>query len=140
MKTAEPIEIFVASYKGSPEAGYGVYLQMGDNAAEYSGVLGDFTKNQADLIAVTMALRCVKFEYRDRPTILHGPSAYAVQTTERGPDGWLVKAKANQELVQDVREAIESFSDIKIHRPKQQDQFRKALEAAKACLIPQENN
>ena len=58
MKT-EPIEIFVASYKGSPEAGYGVYLQMGDNVAEYSGVLGDFTKNQADLISVTMALRSV---------------------------------------------------------------------------------
>ncbi len=139
MKT-EPIEIFVASYKGSPEAGYGVYLQMGDNVAEYSGVLGDFTKNQADLISVTMALRCVKFEYRDRPTILHGPSAYAVQTAERGSDGWLVKAKANQELVQDVRESIESFKDIKICRPKKQDQYIKALEAAKACLKPKENN
>jgi ribonuclease HI len=140
MKTAEPIEIFVASYKGEPDAGYGAFLQMSDNVAEYSGVVGDFTKNQADLIAITMALRCVKPEYRDRPVILHGPSAYSVQAVERGPDGWMVKAKANQEFVQEVRETIELFKDIKIFKCKRQDQFHKALEAAKTCLNPTENN
>ena len=139
MKT-EPIEIFVASYKGTPEASYGVYLQMGDNVAEYSGVLGDFTKNQADLIAITMALRCVKPEYCERPIILYGPSAYSIQATERGPNGWMVKAQANQEFVREVREAIGLFKNIEVRRLGRQGQFHKAFEAAKTCLKPKESN
>jgi len=113
---------------------------MGDNCAEYSGIIGDFTKNQADLICITMALRCVKSEYRDRPTILHGPSTYAVQALERGPAGWMVKAKANIEIVQEARDAVELFKDIKICLHKKQDQFYKALEASRECLKPKKDN
>ena len=82
---------------------------------ELSRVIGDFTRNQADIISMLMALDSILPEHRDCETVLHTPSNYAGQMVEKNDNGgWLSTPKANIEIVNEVRGIIDSYKSISI--------------------------
>ena len=94
---------------GNPgPAGLGVVIIDGDNRIELSEYLGEGTNNVAELTAVLRALE----EVSDlaRPMVIHTDSQYTIGVVQKG---W--KAKANVELVAELREALEEREDTRLH-------------------------
>lgn len=84
---------------GNPgPAGLGVVLIDGPRRVELSEFLGVGTNNIAELTAVLRALREVD---RDRAMMIYTDSQYTIGVVQKG---W--KAKANQELVAELRAAL----------------------------------
>lgn len=94
---------------GNPgPAGLGVVIIDGDMRVELSEYLGEGTNNVAELTAVLRALE----EVSDlgRPMVIHTDSQYTIGVVQKG---W--KAKANVELVAELREAFEEREDTRLH-------------------------
>lgn len=72
---------------------------------ELSEYLGHGTNNIAELTAIKRALEECP---RDRPVVVHSDSSYAL-----GLLGKAWKAKANQELVAEMRSLAKQFSDVR---------------------------
>lgn len=86
---------------GNPgPAGLGVVLIDGPRRVELSEYLGVGTNNIAELTAVLRALGEIE---RERPMMIYTDSQYTIGVVQKG---W--KAKANQELVAELREALAS--------------------------------
>ncbi|MCF8025206.1 MAG: ribonuclease HI [Desulfobacteraceae bacterium] len=93
---------------GNPgPAGIGAVLRYGDQKKEISEYIGNATNNIAELKAVRAALCAMK--RRDLPVRLYTDSSYV-----RGllALGW--KAKKNTELVEEIRNLVKQFKNIKI--------------------------
>jgi ribonuclease HI len=97
---------------GNPgPAGIGVVLQDGASRKELSQFLGPGTNNIAELMAIYEAVQAI--EAVERPVRLHTDSRYSIGVLSMG---W--KAKANQELVARVRQALSRLKDVElIHVP-----------------------
>jgi len=97
---------------GNPgPAGIGVVVQDGSVRRELSQFLGRGTNNIAELTALLEAAAVI--EDPARPVRMHTDSKYAIGVLSMG---W--KAKANQELVARVKQALTRFSDLElIHVP-----------------------
>lgn len=97
---------------GNPgPAGIGVVIQDGPVRRELSQFLGQGTNNVAELTALFEAAQII--EQPERPVRLHTDSKYAIGVLSMG---W--KAKANQELVARVKEALKRLKDVElIHVP-----------------------
>ena len=97
---------------GNPgPAGIGVVVQDGPVRRELSQYLGQGTNNVAELTALYEAVQVI--EQPERPVRLHTDSKYAIGVLSLG---W--KAKANQELVARVKEALKRLKDVElIHVP-----------------------
>lgn len=97
---------------GNPgPAGIGVVMQDGKTRRELSSFLGQATNNIAELTAILEAALAI--EDPARPVRMHTDSRYSIGVLTLG---W--KAKANVELVQRVKKALERFSDLQlIHVP-----------------------
>lgn len=97
---------------GNPgPAGAGVVVQDERGRRELSIFLGIGTNNVAELTAVLEAARHIT-DY-ERPVRIHTDSKYAIGVLSMG---W--KAKANTELVAQVRESLKPFKDLQlIHVP-----------------------
>ena len=97
---------------GNPgPAGIGVVVQDGSVRRELSMYLGQGTNNIAELTAILEAARVI--EQPERPLRIHTDSKYSIGVLSLG---W--KAKANQELVAQVRHALKRFPDLElIHVP-----------------------
>jgi ribonuclease HI len=94
---------------GNPgPAGLGVVIIDGDTRVELSEYLGNGTNNVAELTAVLRALEEVSD--RGRPMVIHTDSQYTIGVVQKG---W--KAKANVELVAELREALEEREDTRLH-------------------------
>ncbi|HEY2747431.1 MAG TPA: ribonuclease H [Polyangia bacterium] len=92
---------------GNPgPAGIGVVILEGGKRRELSEYLGTGTNNIAELMAIVRALEEVP---RERTIVLHADSSYALGLLGKG---W--KAKANQELVERMRELARGFSDLRL--------------------------
>jgi ribonuclease HI len=84
---------------GNPgPAGVGVVLIDGKQRRELSEYLGTATNNIAELTAIELAVRAAP---SDRPIRVHTDSQYAIGVLTKG---W--KAKANQELIANLRELL----------------------------------
>jgi ribonuclease HI len=84
---------------GNPgPAGAGVVVIDGDQRLEISEYLGTGTNNIAELTAILRALEAID---PARPLVVHTDSQYSIGVLQKG---W--KAKANQELVASVRDAL----------------------------------
>jgi len=134
-----PIEITTVGYRGQfAVAGYGAVLTMGDIQFESAKPLGEFTKHQADIISITMALRCVKQSYRDGPVVLNVPSSYALRMIERRSDGaWMAHPSANADMVREARQMIDLFPNIEFRSKVNHynDKFvKRCIDLAKKCL------
>ena len=132
------IEIYTTGYSQKSRTSYGAVMSAvaPDGrimASEPSGMLGEFTKNQADIISITMALRCVLPQYRDCEIILHGPPGYGGQVVEVGETGeYKSHPKSNVELVQEARDTIKLFPNLKVVRTHNYERpFKRCMEVAK---------
>jgi ribonuclease HI len=92
---------------GNPgPAGLGVVIIDGDVRTELSEYLGEGTNNVAELTAVLRALEEVDAA---RPMVIHTDSQYTIGVVQKG---W--KAKANVELVAELREALDGREDTRL--------------------------
>lgn len=93
---------------GNPgPAGIGAVMRYGGKTKEISEFIGHATNNVAELKAVRAALWTMK--RRDLPVRLYTDSSYVQGLLARG---W--KAKKNTELVEEIRNLIKQFKDIRI--------------------------
>jgi len=93
---------------GNPgPAGIGVVLQDGGVRRELSQYLGQGTNNIAELTAILEAAQII--EQPERPVRIHTDSRYAIGVLSQG---W--KAKANQELIARVKQALTRLSDLEL--------------------------
>ncbi|MBK9037514.1 MAG: ribonuclease HI [Myxococcales bacterium] len=92
---------------GNPgPAGLGVVVLDGPGRREHSEYLGHGTNNIAELTAVLRGLDLVAD--RDRPVLVYTDSSYTIGVLSMG---W--KAKANVELVAEIRDALARFADVR---------------------------
>lgn len=93
---------------GNPgPAGLGVVLLDGDERVELSEYLGDgLTNNIAELTAV---LRVLEATDGSRPVLVHTDSQYTIGVVQKG---W--KAKANTELVAELRAALAGRTGVRL--------------------------
>ena len=80
-------------------------LMDGDSRREYSGYLGHGTNNVAELTAIQIAAEALKGE--QRPVRIHTDSNYSIGVLTKG---W--KAKANVELIGEVKRSLSGLSDV----------------------------
>lgn len=93
---------------GNPgPAGLGVVVLDGGKRLEISEYLGHGTNNIAELTAVLRAIE----EVTDpaRPLVIHTDSQYTIGVLQKG---W--KAKANKELIEELREALRGRSGVRL--------------------------
>lgn len=105
----EPIIIYTdGACLGNPgPAGLGVVLRCGSHRKELMEQLGYATNNIAELTAIQRALEAVKDRFR--PVRIHSDSEYAIGVLSRG---W--KAKANRELIGEIRKLMTLFPDLEL--------------------------
>ncbi|MBI3070521.1 MAG: ribonuclease HI [Deltaproteobacteria bacterium] len=105
--TRDHIEIYTdGACSGNPgPAGAGAILRWNGHEKELSVYLGEATSNIAELMAVRLALESVK--NRKIPVRIHLDSTYTLGILSLG---W--KAKANQQLVAEVRALVKTFTSI----------------------------
>jgi ribonuclease HI len=93
---------------GNPgPAGLGVVLIDGAAMTEVSEYLGQGTNNIAELTAVLRAVE--RAAGSDRPLVVHTDSQYAIGVLSKG---W--KAKANQQLIADIRQALTARPGVRL--------------------------
>jgi len=93
---------------GNPgPAGTGVVLKDGKSQREFFGYLGLATNNIAELCAIRKALAAI--DEPSRPVRIYTDSRYAIGVLAKR---W--KAKANQELIAEIKSMLENFSDIQL--------------------------
>ncbi|MEY4575376.1 MAG: Ribonuclease [Pseudomonadota bacterium] len=114
-RTYEPGTIIVyadGACSGNPgPAGIGVVVQDGPVRRELSKFLGVGTNNIAELTAILEAVLVV--DEPSRPVRIHTDSKYSIGVLSMG---W--KAKANQELIARVKQAMKRLTDLElIHVP-----------------------
>jgi ribonuclease HI len=91
---------------GNPgPSGIGVVLVFREHRREVSRYLGETTNNVAELTAILEALRLVK--RRDLPVRVHADSSYAIGVLDGS-----MRAKANGELVEEIRREMRGFPDL----------------------------
>ena len=92
---------------GNPgPAGLGVVIIDGKERRELSEYLGHSTNNVAELTAILRGLQEVRD--RERPVLVYSDSAYSIGLLSKN---W--KAKANVELVAELRALLKKFSDVR---------------------------
>jgi ribonuclease HI len=87
-------------------SGAGVVIVDGEHRTEISRFLGQGTNQIAELTAILLGLQ--KLETRDRPVIVYSDSAYSIGLLSQA---W--KAKANVELVEQLRAVCREFKDLR---------------------------
>ena len=105
----EPIHAWTdGACGGNPgPAGIGVVLRCGDRRKEISEYLGEGTNNIAELLAVKRALESIRD--RKRTVYLYSDSSYVLGLLG---SGW--KARANRELVEELRALRTRFADLRL--------------------------
>jgi len=92
---------------GNPgPAGLGVVIVDDGKQKEISEYLGQGTNNIAELTAILRGLQAV--DDRKRPVVVYSDSAYSIGLLTQS---W--KAKANQELVEQLRSVCREFADLR---------------------------
>jgi ribonuclease HI len=85
----------------------GVVIKEGKSRREFFGYLGSATNNIAELSAIKKALSAI--DERSRPVQIYTDSRYAIGVLTKR---W--KAKANQELIAEIKTMLAEFSDIEL--------------------------
>lgn len=95
---------------GNPgPAGFGVVYRHGDTYDEWSEYIGEGTNNIAELAAIQSALEAV--EDRDQHVVVYTDSRYAIGVLTKG---W--NAKANTELIKEIRDLLDEFDNVEIKK------------------------
>lgn len=122
------------------KASYGAYLSaVADDGRskefESSSILGEYNKNQADLIAVIMTLRCIHEDQADQYVTVYTPPGYATVITTRNNDGiWKTTPKSNVDLVDELRGWAVHFDNLTfLPGNKGTEQFQRCSKLAEAA-------
>jgi ribonuclease HI len=110
-ETTDAIHVWTdGACTGNPgPAGAGVVIVDGGARVEISEYLGHGTNNIAELTAILLGLGRVQTTDREsRAVIVYSDSAYSIGLLTQG---W--KAKANQELVEELRGICRTFRDLR---------------------------
>jgi ribonuclease HI len=107
------VEVYTdGACSGNPgPCGYGLLMRDGFNYRELNQYLGTGTNNIAELTAIKVALENV--EDRSRPVRIYTDSSYSIGVLTKG---W--KAKANRELILEIRDLISKFDDVDLIKVK----------------------
>jgi len=111
MNDDSPLLIYTdGACSGNPgPAGSGaVILQKGEVVEEISESLGEATNNIAELMAIKLAL--MKVSDKSSTIDLYTDSKYCINMLITG---W--KAKANQKLIADTKDLVNTFCNLKFH-------------------------
>lgn len=93
---------------GNPgPAGLGVVVLDSESRVELSEYIGQGTNNIAELMAILRALG--ETADSERPLVIHTDSSYSIGVLQKG---W--KAKANQELIAELREVLKRRRGVKL--------------------------
>ncbi|MEZ4295867.1 MAG: ribonuclease H [Polyangiaceae bacterium] len=93
---------------GNPgPAGIGVVVLDGESRVEISEYIGKGTNNIAELTAILRAL--METAESERTLVIHTDSSYSIGVLQKG---W--KAKANQELIAELKQAMKTAKPIKL--------------------------
>ncbi len=92
-------------------AGIGVYIYYNGHEKNISEGIGIATNNVAELRAIKTGLEALT--QRDKPVVIYSDSMYCIGILSKG---W--NAKANQELVAEIRVLVASFTDLKFVKVK----------------------
>jgi ribonuclease HI len=115
LKPPEPgiVEVYTdGACSGNPgPCGYGAVLRRGDDYEEISQYLGQGTNNIGELMAIRVALEHI--DDKSRPVRLFTDSTYCIGVLTQG---W--KAKANQELIAEIRTLMSKFKDLRLIKVK----------------------
>lgn len=108
---ADTIVIYTdGACSGNPgPAGIGVLLQRPDQTVEISEFLGSGTNNIAELTAILRALQLLREDEQDRLIHLYTDSGWSLGVLI---GGW--KAKANVELIEEIRGQMARFSRLEL--------------------------
>ncbi len=116
--SVSPVEGTIVAYTdggciGNPgPSGLGYVIRYPDNRVIQKGEpLGNGTNNIAELTAILRVLETVTDT--DAPLWIHTDSSYAIGVLTRG---W--KAKANQQLIAEIRQKLSGFSNVKLIKVK----------------------
>lgn len=106
---AKAIHVYAdGACSGNPgPAGLGVVVLDTESRVELSEYIGQGTNNIAELTAILRALG--ETADSDRPLVIHTDSSYSIGVLQKG---W--KAKANQELVAELREHLKHRKGVKL--------------------------
>lgn len=97
---------------GNPgPCGYGVVIRIGDRYQEINQYLGTGTNNIGELMAIKVALESL--EDRSQPVKLYTDSTYCIGVLTQG---W--KAKANVELIADIKRLLRQFDRVELIKVK----------------------
>ncbi|HEY8380295.1 MAG TPA: ribonuclease H, partial [Nannocystis sp.] len=95
---------------GNPgPAGIGVVIERGDEIIEHSEFIGEGTNNVAELTAILRALELLRPEDKDAHILLYTDSGWSLGVLI---GGW--KAKANLELIQQIKEKLPQFPNLEL--------------------------
>ena len=91
--------------------GIGVVVVAGDQRREHGEYLGRGTNNIAELVAIRRGIEIASelVPLHGRPLLVYSDSSYAIGLLSQG---W--KAKANQELVAELREFLRSYRGLRM--------------------------
>lgn len=109
--TQPPIQVWTdgACSKNPGPAGLGVVLISGQHRRELSEYLGEGTNNIAELAAILRGLQVIKDPART--VFVFTDSSYAIGVIWQG---W--KARANPELIEQVRQESRRFADLRVFK------------------------
>ena len=99
------VEVYTdGACSGNPgPCGFGLLIRDGDDYREISQYVGTGTNNIGELMAIQVALD--ELEGTGRPVDIYTDSSYAIGVLTKG---W--KAKANAELIEDIRARLAAFT------------------------------
>jgi ribonuclease HI len=110
---AETVHVWTdGACSGNPgPMGIGIVVVAGDKRREHGEYLGRGTNNIAELTAIRRGLEIASEILRgqDRPIRVYSDSSYAIGLLSQG---W--KAKANQELVAELREFLRGYRSLRM--------------------------
>ena len=107
---SNPIRIFTdGACSGNPgPMGVGIVILDGTSRREFTQYLGQGTNNIAELTAIELALKHLSKTQKQSPIELYTDSAYAIGVLAQG-----FKAKANKELVENLRIKLKAFPHLR---------------------------
>ncbi len=99
---------------GNPgPAGAGVFLTTPKQQIKIAEPLGNGTNNIAELQAIAIALQVIPIEDREKAINIYTDSTYSIGVLTQG---W--KAKANKELIAEIKALLQDFSDVQFIKVK----------------------
>ena len=134
------IRVYTIGYRSLNRVSIGTLLVAESDEGVVEKVINrrmpNITKNQADVIAITMSLQCIKPEYRQENIELYAPPGYAFSMVERNDDGsWKSEPKINVDEINAARAMIDKYSGFELKKNNvMSPEFKRCIEAARDAI------